>query len=748
MTVMDYPIRLHLADYVVLGFGIAASFATGVFYAIKERKHSTLLRFHRGDGKLNAIPVAISLLVTFESSIFYLGYPTEIYIYGSMYWLLNIGLILGYLAMFFIIIPLFYPLQVTSVYEYLEMRHESRLLRQIAMWMGTFVMIIYAGIVIFGAAIAMESVTRVRVWVFIIAITVSAVIYTSLGGIKAVVVTDVVQGVIMMIVICAVVIYGTIKVGGFSEVIAINKPAGRLDLIDFDPNPYKRHTFWTLVIGYGWICAGISFRQPIVQRLNSTRSINEAKKVVALAIPGFVIMQALVMFEGLVAYAYFSNKRCDPLASGAISNPNQIVPYLVMDLFQDVPGITGLFLAALCSASLSTISSLLSGVSAVASEDIVRPRLKHKSEKYLTNISRLIVVLTGAVCIGVGILFSYVEGAPMGQIADSILGAVDGPVSAVFYLSIFCKFTTRRGLYVCIVVGLCFALWMSLGYNFSPGRRKTPWLPLGPTDGCTVNNFTTFDNISLNQQNTFQSQINISTILNTTTGSRDANNTPSVCSIDGDSSTPLNSGRTDGRIEGLDWLYSISYMYISLLVSIVTITTGLIASSSATSVVRSDSGYEKAKDMSPLSIPKSPPLPPRRDRASSDAASRSSIGSILDEHIIATPDAKYWVHSESLDRKSTHSAKVSSLDRKNILQLIHGTSDKKAYDAMSVGSPDDPSGSFIQPRTPDHIRLPRPLEKSQSPKEARKVSNITLGSQPTIPGIRLCGDLSVLFEFK
>ncbi|XP_052820890.1 sodium-coupled monocarboxylate transporter 1-like [Mya arenaria] len=578
MTVMDYPIRLHLADYVVLGFGIAASFATGVFYAIKERKHSTLLRFHRGDGKLNAIPVAISLLVTFESSIFYLGYPTEIYIYGSMYWLLNIGLILGYLAMFFIIIPLFYPLQVTSVYEYLEMRHESRLLRQIAMWMGTFVMIIYAGIVIFGAAIAMESVTRVRVWVFIIAITVSAVIYTSLGGIKAVVVTDVVQGVIMMIVICAVVIYGTIKVGGFSEVIAINKPAGRLDLIDFDPNPYKRHTFWTLVIGYGWICAGISFRQPIVQRLNSTRSINEAKKVVALAIPGFVIMQALVMFEGLVAYAYFSNKRCDPLASGAISNPNQIVPYLVMDLFQDVPGITGLFLAALCSASLSTISSLLSGVSAVASEDIVRPRLKHKSEKYLTNISRLIVVLTGAVCIGVGILFSYVEGAPMGQIADSILGAVDGPVSAVFYLSIFCKFTTRRGLYVCIVVGLCFALWMSLGYNFSPGRRKTPWLPLGPTDGCTVNNFTTFDNISLNQQNTFQSQINISTILNTTTGSRDANNTPSVCSIDGDSSTPLNSGRTDGRIEGLDWLYSISYMYISLLVSIVTITTGLIAS--------------------------------------------------------------------------------------------------------------------------------------------------------------------------
>ncbi|WAR13746.1 hypothetical protein MAR_003851 [Mya arenaria] len=122
-------------------------------------------------------------------------------------------------------------------------------------------------------------------------------------------------------------------------------------------------------------------------------------------------------------------------------------------------------------------------------------------------------------------------------------------------------------------------------------------------------------------------------------------------------------------------------------------------------VATDDSGYEKAKDMSPLSkstsseeqaqvfgIPKPPPLPPRRDRASSDAASRSSIGSILDEHIITTPDAKCGDHSESLDRKSTHSA-------------------EEEYDAMSVGSPDDPSGSFIQPRTPDHIRLPRPTRR-------------------------------------
>ncbi|KAH3819798.1 hypothetical protein DPMN_121542 [Dreissena polymorpha] len=111
-----------------------------------------------------------------------------------------------------------------------------------------------------------------------------------------------------------------------------------------------------------------------------------------MSIPCFVILQILVTCEGLVAYAYFSQKGCDPIASQQISNPNQIIPYLVTDLFAGVPGITGLYLSALCSASLSTISSLLSSISAVTSEDFIRPRFKKASEKTLTQLSKLIVV--------------------------------------------------------------------------------------------------------------------------------------------------------------------------------------------------------------------------------------------------------------------------------------------------------------------------------------------------------------------
>jgi SSS family transporter len=542
---------LQSADYVTFSLGIFASLAAGMIYAYRERKHKSSYHFHRGGGKLKAFPVAMSMLVTFESSIFFLGFPAEVYVHGFIFWLVNIGMALGFSAMFWISIPLFYPLQVTSVYEYLQMRHDSLLIRQIAMVLGAIFMTLYSGIVLFGAAIALQSVTGVSVWIFIVAMSGIAVIYTSLGGIKAVIVTDVVQGIIMIGVIFAVLIYGTMCVGGVQNVIDLNKPSGRMKMIDFDPNPFTRHTFWTLVVGSFFRSIGYSCRQPVIQRLNSTKSMNEARKVAAISIPGFVILQLLVMFEGLVAYAYYVQKGCDPLASGQISNPNQIISFVVMDMFETIPGITGLFLAALCSASLSTISSLLSSVSAIVAEDVIRQKWKTISEINLTKASKLMVLLCGFVCIGVGLIISNVKG-PMTQISSSILGAIDGPVTALFIMSIFIKFTTIRGILASMSVGIAFALWLSLGYNFSPGRKRTPWLPLGPTDKC------------YNETDANMDFFNYSTTLSNIT--------------DMMTTEKITATKETGTVQGIDHLYSISYLYISLMVTIVSLTVGLLIS--------------------------------------------------------------------------------------------------------------------------------------------------------------------------
>ena len=372
-------------------------------------------------------------------------------------------------------VPLFYPLDITSVFEYLELRFGSLVLRRFATIVHTISMVIYAGIVTVGTGIALESVTNIPSTVYVVILTVIAIIYTSLGGLKAVVATDVIQGIIMMTTVFAVLIYGTVVVGGVQNVVSLNIPSGRLDLVDFDPNPYVRHTFLTLLVGTTIRSLEMSIRQSAVQRLNSTSSINAAKKVVYIALPGFLIIELLLMIEGLVAFAYFSHKGCDPLASKKISNPNQLMSFIVYDMFGSYRGATGLFLRALCSASLSTISSLLSSVSAIVSEDIIRPKWIHFSDSRLTVMSKILVVGVGLVSIGIALLVQEVKG-PTSQISTSILSAMSSPLTGLFMMSIFIRMINKKGAILGTLVGFIFALWLSIAYSFSTDIPQAPWL--------------------------------------------------------------------------------------------------------------------------------------------------------------------------------------------------------------------------------------------------------------------------------
>ena len=553
---------INVVDYVVLCATVLLSVFTGLYYAIKERNHSSAFRFHLGAGKLKALPVALSLLVTFESSIFFLGFPAEVYIHGFIFWLSNFGQMIGFSNLLFTSVPLFFPLKITSVYEYLEIRYGSSDIRRFATVLSSLSMLLYAGIVLFGAGTALESVTHIPAWGFVIAMTAIAVIYTALGGLKAVVATDVIQGIIMLTAIVAVIIKGTLEVGGVSSVIALNEPSRRTVLADFDPDPMVRHTFWSLVFGNAIRTLSLSFKQPAVQRLNSTATKCEARKVVFIAVPSFMILQLLVMYEGLVAYAYFANKGCDPLASGDISNPNQIISYTVLEMFQSSSGLPGLFLGALGSASLSTISSLLSSISAVVSEDVVRQYYRGVTDAELTKISKVLVVFTGIVCCLIAILIGQLSG-PLSQISSTVIGSVDAPLTALFLMSVYLRFTTRKGVMIGAVAGLVFGCWISGGYNFSPGRKITPWLQLGPTDQC----------FNISKEN---GSLNLANPLNGTISFGLFSNRSFIESTTIDTDRPGLYG-TEQVIYGVDNLYSVSYIYFPALIMIVTVTVALIA---------------------------------------------------------------------------------------------------------------------------------------------------------------------------
>ncbi|XP_048246724.1 sodium-coupled monocarboxylate transporter 1-like isoform X1 [Haliotis rufescens] len=479
----------HIVDYVVFGATILISLGIGLYFAMSGGRQRTTSEFLVGGRAMKFLPVAVSLMVSFESSIMMLGYPAEVYVYGAQLFIALFGFMGGFLICRVLMIPLIHPLKLTSAYEYLDGRFKSRTIRQLGTTLGALSYVFYMGVVMFGPAIALEAVTGFPQTGSIFLVAAAAIVYTAMGGLKAVIWTDVFQAVVMFAGMLSVIIKGTIDAGGIKAVWTTAAKGGRLNFFNFDMDPTVRHTFWGLFLGTFARSSGLIFNQSTIQRVCSTPTLAAAKKVMLIVSPAFWITLTVGMIEGIVAYAYYVNVRCDPLESGQIHNPNQIIPYMVMDIFRGFPGMPGLFLAALFSASLSTISSGLSSLSAMTWEDILKPRLPNVSDVTATVIAKVSVVVFGLLACGVAILISLIGGT-LTQIATTILSAFNGPLCGLFLLASLCPWANAKGAITATVMSTALMMWLCAGATFSGATRPTPWLAPAPTDQCSVDNMT------------------------------------------------------------------------------------------------------------------------------------------------------------------------------------------------------------------------------------------------------------------
>lgn len=535
-------------DYVVFVLTITVSLGIGIYYALSGGRQKTTSEYLVGNRKMAVLPVAISLLVSFESSIMMLGTPAEIYRYGIQWIWSNVGFFIANLLAVKVMVPLLHPLKLTSANEYLELRFKSHAVRLLGTSLGMLNYVLYMGIVLYGPALALEAVTNFPIYYSILIVAFAAVIYTSIGGIKAVIWTDVFQFVVMFSGILAFIIKGTIEIGGVANTWKIANENGRLNWFNFDLDPRTRHTFWSLF--FGSLVRGIFlvFNQSSVQRISSTPTLNDAKKVLYFTTPGFLVTIFLAVIEGVIAYSYYHVIRCDPLASKTIRNSNQIVPAMVMSMFGNTPGMPGLFIASLFSASLSTLSSGLSSMSALVWQDFVRPHTKPMSEFKATVIAKMSVVCLGCLTIAVAFMVSTIGGTLV-QITGTVLSTIGSPLSGLYLLGCFCPWVNSKGAIFSVVSGVAIVGWIATGMSVSKGIRRTPPLPPAPTDMC------------------FQSSMINSSDWMTTTSMFSANVTsdPSVFA------EPVEP-------EGLDQLYSISYLLLGVIGLVNSIVSGTIVS--------------------------------------------------------------------------------------------------------------------------------------------------------------------------
>ncbi|XP_071098413.1 sodium-coupled monocarboxylate transporter 1-like isoform X1 [Haliotis cracherodii] len=477
---------LGVWDYIVFAAMLLISAAIGIYYALSGGKQKTTAEFLLANRDMAVLPVAISILLSFISAIMVLGYPAEMYNDGTQFYIrvmASIGIVFGAV----VFVPLFYPLKVTSSFEYLEKRFDSRA----AKLTGTCIMIIqqvlYMGVASFAPSTALEAVTGFPTWATIITVGLVSTFYTSLGGMKAVVWTDVFQSVVMLAGLLAIVIQGSIVVGGMGEVWRINEEWGRINFFNFDPDPTVRHSFWSLVIGgmIGWT-ATYGVNQASVQRYCALPTLQKAKLSVMLNVIGVIILLTIVCLAGIIIFAYYAKKGCDPLSAKYVSNSNQLIPYFVMEVL-GYPGLPGLFISCLFSGALSTMSSCLNALAAVCWEDFLKPVLGERlTEGQKTLVTKLLVLFFGGAGIGMSFMAMNLGGTVL-QASLSFTGAASGPLLGMFALGAFFPWANWIGAVVGGILGLAFPLWISIGAYTVVGA------PTGldyPTYNCSVPNTT------------------------------------------------------------------------------------------------------------------------------------------------------------------------------------------------------------------------------------------------------------------
>ncbi|ELU15573.1 hypothetical protein CAPTEDRAFT_220186 [Capitella teleta] len=190
---------LHWTDYLVFAIFLVLNIGLGIWQSVRTKNSKNAAEdFLVGNRKMNWVPIGLALVMSHVSTITVLGTPAKIYTEGGMFWSITIGYIIGSILAVLLMVPLLYPLKLTSATEYLESRYHHKGPKFLAHVYMILFYIVYAGISLYSPATAMESVTRIPLWALILIEGGVTIIYTTLGGMKASTYASVMQCILML----------------------------------------------------------------------------------------------------------------------------------------------------------------------------------------------------------------------------------------------------------------------------------------------------------------------------------------------------------------------------------------------------------------------------------------------------------------------------------------------------------------------------------------------------------------------
>lgn len=461
-------------------------------HALSKRAESSR-SFFTGEGDLPWWAVAASLYATVVSAVTFVSLPSMIYREGAnlAFTQVIIGLVIGKVAAALIFARAYYESKgIDTVYDYLSERIGPSISRP-TMFLQILMLIAQNSIVVVSAALVLNVLTDLSLPISCLVIVAFAILWSWMGGLSTVVWTDaMLLAVFIFGALLSCVLAVTATDMSFAEAYAYLDGQAKLKIIDISMDPSKSFTLWAGLVSGTLISMVPVSSQAGMQRIRACRSVADAKKAYIWS-SLFLVTPVLLMMVGLGLSLFYGTQGVPPdLAARLEMQPDQVFPYFIINEVPD--GVSGIFVAAVFAAAISTLDSRLAELSDVTVSNIYRPHIRQNaSESHYLRAARFFIIGWGVLFCITSIVLTQVDGQNLFDLSLMSTNTLGGPILGIFFLARFnigTPFTAFLGAAIAIGVSLwlhsmdvthywwfpvSIVIIMAVGY-FGSGRKFDP----------------------------------------------------------------------------------------------------------------------------------------------------------------------------------------------------------------------------------------------------------------------------------
>jgi len=475
--------NLHWLDISVLLLYMGALLLMGISFS---KKNKTTESYFVGGRSYSGWVIGLSMVGTSISSVTFLAYPADGFKTAWLRFLPNLMLPLGIIISATIFMPFFRRNKTTSAYEYLENRFgpSVRIYGAITFILGQMVRL---SMILYLLSLMIHEITDLDTFWCVLVGGVFVGAYTIIGGIEAVIWTDVIQTIVLVLggILCLGVIINALP-GGLSQIFEIASAENKfafaevVDGVVAEPSwklSFSEKTAsMMLILGlFTWL-QEYATNQNVIQRYATAKSDKEAKKAMYVSMINVPIW-AFYMFLGTALYAFYQvypNIEAEGMLSG-VKKAEQILPYFIIN---ELPiGVTGLVIAAALAAAMSSLDSSIIAISTVGVHDIYRRFLyKNNTDKHYLKIAHLFAGLASCFMIVGALLLINADTKTLQDAATILISLAAAGIFGLYMFGFLTKFNSTTAAWIGISLVLIFSLWSILsGMDLLPEQLGIPF---------------------------------------------------------------------------------------------------------------------------------------------------------------------------------------------------------------------------------------------------------------------------------